>query len=118
MTMVILAWQMIWGFYQEYLYRGLLQTELVRRWGAVAGILVSNLLFTFGPLHAYHLWIGVNAPSHLFIFVAIFAIGLYFGVLFQSSKNLWIIGILHGLGDFFIDGLPVLTGASMRPGWL
>jgi hypothetical protein len=29
-----------------------LQTDLVRRWGTWTGILASNLLFTFGPLHA------------------------------------------------------------------
>jgi hypothetical protein len=89
---------------------------LVRRWGAVTGILDSNLLFTFGPLHAYHIWIGLNAPSHLLIFAAMFAIGPYSGELFHSSKNLWMIGLLHGLGDFFIDGLPVLNGASIRSG--
>lgn len=31
-TLVVFAGQMAWGFYQEYVYRGLLQTELVRRW--------------------------------------------------------------------------------------
>jgi membrane protease YdiL (CAAX protease family) len=107
-TIVVFAWQMIWGFYQEYVYRGLLQTELVRRWGTVAGILASNLLFTFGPLHAYHFWLAVNNPSHLSIFAGIFAIGLYFGILFQRSGNLWMIGLLHGLGDFFIDGLAMI----------
>jgi membrane protease YdiL (CAAX protease family) len=107
-AIVVFAWQMIWGFYQEYVYRGLLQTELVRRWGTVTGILVSNLLFTFGPLHAYHFWLAMNNPSHLSIFAGIFAIGLYFGMLFQRSGNLWMIGLLHGLGDFFIDGLATI----------
>src|SRR5260370_24447852 len=46
--------KMIWGSYQEFLYRGVLQTDLVRRWGTRTGILVSTLVFTFGPLHAYH----------------------------------------------------------------
>lgn len=109
MTLVVFAGQMIWGFYQEYVYRGLLQTELVRRWGAVAGILVSNLLFTFGPLHAYHFWIAMDNPAHLWMFAAIFAIGLYFAVLFHQSGNLWMVGVAHGLGDFFLDGLRHIT---------
>jgi membrane protease YdiL (CAAX protease family) len=117
-ALVVVAYQLIWGFYQEYVYRGLLQTELVRRWGAVRGILVSNLLFTFGPLHIYHLSIGRQHPAHLLIFLAIFLIGLYFGFLFHRSHNLWMIGLLHGLGDFFIDGLPLLLGASVRTGIL
>jgi membrane protease YdiL (CAAX protease family) len=102
--------QMIWGFYQEYVYRGLLQTELVRRWGAIPGILASNLIFTFGPLHAYHFANAFEQPSRLLIFPGIFAIGLYFGVLFHRSGNLWIIGAAHGVGDFFVDGL-----ARMKP---
>lgn len=97
--------QMVWGFYQEFLYRGILQTELVRRWGAPTGILVSNLIFTFGPLHAYHFLAAEKHPSHLWIFSAIFSIGLLFAVLFKRSGNLWIIGTMHGIGDWFIDGL-------------
>ena len=97
--------KMIWGFYQEFLYRGVLQTELVRRWGARMGILVSNVVFTFGPLHAYHFRVARVNPSHLWIFAAIFAIGLFFALIFRRSGNLWIVGIMHGLGDWFIDGL-------------
>jgi membrane protease YdiL (CAAX protease family) len=103
-AMVLVA-QIVWGFYQELLYRGLLQAELVRRWGAGAGVAASNLVFTFGPLHFYHFAQARAHPTHLWIFAAIFAIGLYFAVAFHRSGNLWIVGILHGLGDFFIDGL-------------
>ena len=101
--------QMIWGLYQEFLYRGLLQTELVRRWGTRTGILISNLVFTFGPLHAYHFWAAKGNPAHLWIFAAIFSMGLFFATLFQRSGNLWIIGIMHGLGDWFMDGLPKVS---------
>lgn len=97
--------EMIWGFYQEFLYRGVLQTELVRRWGTRTGILVSNLVFTFGPLHAYHFRAALRNPSHLWIFAAIFGIGLFFAILFKRSGNLWIVGVMHGLGDWFMDGL-------------
>jgi uncharacterized protein len=97
--------KMIWGFYQELLYRGVLQTELVRRWGPWTGVLASNLIFTFGPLHAYHFQIARKHPSHLWIFAGIFAIGLFFALIFRRSGNLWIVGIMHGLGDWFIDGL-------------
>jgi CAAX protease family protein len=101
---VLVVTYLIWGFYQEFIYRGVLQTELVRRWGGVTGILVSNVLYTFGPLHFYHF--SAQSPSaRLMIFVAIFVIGLFFGVLFRRSGNLWIIGIFHGIGDFYITGL-------------
>jgi membrane protease YdiL (CAAX protease family) len=107
-TVLVFAGQMLWGFYQEYVYRGLLQTELVRRWGAVTGIVASNLLFTFGPLHAYHFSNTFEHPSRLFIFATIFAIGLYFGAIFYRSGNLWIIAVTHGIGDFFLDGIATI----------
>ena len=43
--------QLLWGFYQEVVYRGILQTELMRRFGTLAGVLLANFAFTFGPLH-------------------------------------------------------------------
>src|SRR5713226_6722844 len=101
----IFVQQMIWGFYQELLYRGVLQTELVRRRGTAPGIWVSNLVVTFGPQHAYHFLAAQKNPSHLWIFAAIFSIGLLFAILLRRSGNLWIIGFMHGLGDWFIDGL-------------
>ncbi len=63
----------LWGFYQEFAYRGLLQTEIVRRTGPAIGILISNAVFTFGPLHFYHFRLAQGDPSHL-----------------------WIVGIMHG----------------------
>ncbi|MBI1872780.1 MAG: CPBP family intramembrane metalloprotease [Acidobacteria bacterium] len=91
----------LWGFYQEVVYRGILQTELVRRWGSPGGILVSNALYTFGPLHFYHF--SQTSPA-LPMFAAIFAIGLFFAVLFRRSGNLWMVAIFHGTGDVYIEG--------------
>ena len=90
---------LFYGFYQEVVYRGMLQLELVRRWGAFAGILVANVLYTFGPLHWNH-WSPLNAP----MFASIFAIGLFFGILFRRSGNLWIVAIIHGIGNAYIVG--------------
>jgi membrane protease YdiL (CAAX protease family) len=90
---------LFYGFYQELAYRGMIQTELVRRWGAFAGILVANLLYTFGPLH----W-NYFSPIKVAMFAAIFAIGLFFGILFRRSGNLWIVGIIHGIGNAYIVG--------------
>jgi len=91
----------LWGFYQEVIYRGILQTELVRRWGPVRGILVSNSLFTFGPLHFYHF---AHTSPALPTFAAIFATGLFFATLFWRSGNLWMVAVFHGIGNCYIDG--------------
>ena len=90
-----------WGFYQELVYRGILQTALVSRMGAIAGILVANVLFTFGPLHFYYFF---QKPVPVGMFAAIFAIGLFFAALFHRSGNLWIVATFHGIGTAFILG--------------
>jgi CAAX protease family protein len=93
---------LFFGFYQEVVYRGMVQSELVRRWGAFAGILIANVLYTFGPLH----WNYFSTRSSVAVpmFAAIFAIGLFFGVLFRRSGNLWIVAVIHGIGNAYIVG--------------
>jgi membrane protease YdiL (CAAX protease family) len=93
---------LFFGFYQEVVYRGILQSELVRRWGAFIGILVSNVLYTFGPLHWYYF--SSRASLAIPMFASIFAIGLFFGVLFRRSGNLWIVAVIHGIGNAYIVG--------------
>ena len=88
---------LLWGMVQEFIYRGFLQTELVRRLGGLSGILVANLAYTFGPLHFSYFGLGTNAGARWDMFAAIFGIGLFFGVLYRRSGNLWIPAVLHGM---------------------
>lgn len=90
----------LWGFHQEVVYRGLLQTELTRLWGPIAGILLANLAFTFGPLHFYHF----SGPSPWPMLAGIFAMGLFFGTMFHRSRNLWMVAVFHGIGTAWILG--------------
>jgi hypothetical protein len=66
---------------------------------------ISNLIFTFDSLYAYHFRSARIHPAHLRIFAAIFAIGLSLRFFLGAPAIFWIVGILHGLGDWFIDGL-------------
>ena len=54
---------LLWGVVQEFIYRGLLQTELVRRFGAIGGVLIANLVFTAGPLHLEYFHLGTDMRS-------------------------------------------------------
>lgn len=93
---------LFFGFYQEVVYRGILQSELVRRCGAVIGILAANVLYTFGPLHSYYF--ASRSSLAVPMFAAIFAIGLFFGIVFRRSGNLWIVAVIHGIGNAYIVG--------------
>ena len=91
---------LLYGFYQEIVYRGMIQNELIRRYGAVAGIVMANALYTFGPLHSYYF--AAPMSRALPMFAAVFAIGLVFGVLYRRSGNLWIVGVMHAVGNAYI----------------
>ena len=96
---IAVATEIIWGFYQELVYRGILQSELVRRFGVIAGVVVANIAFTFGPLHFYE-FSGSSSPETLAIFfAATFATGLIFGYIVYRTRNVVLVGILHGIGD-------------------
>ncbi len=86
---------LVWGIVQEFLYRGWLQTELTRRFGATAGLLAANAAFTFGPLHLNYL-VGLDGVRWGGL-VAVFGIGLFFGIVYSRSGNLWIPAVMHGL---------------------
>ena len=88
------------GFYQEVVYRGMLQTELVRRCGPVAGVLIANVLYTFSPGH-YDYFSSPRAVA-IPMFAAVFAMGLVFGMVYRRSGNLWIVAVMHALGNAYI----------------
>jgi membrane protease YdiL (CAAX protease family) len=88
---------LFFGFYQEVVYRGMLQSSLERWLGALLAVVVANVLFTFGPLHWYYV-----TSRNLPMLGAIFAIGLYFGVLYQRSRNLWLPAVFHAIGNAYM----------------
>jgi membrane protease YdiL (CAAX protease family) len=86
---------LLWGAVQELVYRGWLQTELARRCGTIGGLVAANVVFTFGPLHLDYFtgpagvrWAGL---------AAVFGIGLFFGIVYCRSGNVWIPAVMHGL---------------------
>jgi len=88
---------LFFGFYQELVYRGMVQLELVRRWGVPMGILGANVLYTFGPLHFGYFASRASLAGPMFL--SIFLIGLFFGVLYRRSGNLWIVACFHAIGN-------------------
>jgi membrane protease YdiL (CAAX protease family) len=80
----------------------MVQLELVRRWGPLMGILVANVLYTFGPLHTYYFSSRASLAGPMF--ASIFLVGLFFGMVFRRSGNLWIVAIFHAIGNSYIAG--------------
>ena len=75
--------------------RGWLQSELTRRFGALAGLLIANAAITFGPLH-FDYYVGMDVVYWGGL-AAVFGVGLFFGLFYRRSGNLWIPAVLHGI---------------------
>jgi uncharacterized protein len=85
---------------EELLYRVLLQPQLIKRSGAVAGILITSVIF--GAMHAGY----TNIYEILFTFGA----SIVFGVAFYKTKNLPFVVTMHAVDDILLFGvLPFLT---------
>ena len=85
---------------EELLYRVLLQPKLIERSGAVAGILITSVIF--GAMHAGY----TNIYEILFTFGA----SIVFGVAFYKTKNLPFVVTMHAVDDILLFGvLPFLT---------
>jgi membrane protease YdiL (CAAX protease family) len=91
---------LFFGFYQEVVYRGMLQSGLERRLGAVLAVVVANVLFTFGPLHWNYVVSG--SATAIPMLALIFSVGLFFGALYQRSRNLWLPAIFHAIGNAYM----------------
>lgn len=78
------------GFSEELLFRGVIQPWIESAWGAVAGLLISNLLF--GMVHAI---------TPLYAFLAAL-VGVYLGLAldYGAERNLLTPIVIHGLYDF------------------
>ncbi len=84
---------------EELLFRVLLQPQLIERSGAVAGILITSVLF--GTWHAGY----ANVYELLFTAGA----GVVFGVAFYKTKNLPFVITMHAVDDILLFGvLPFL----------
>lgn len=71
---------------EETMYRGVIQTYLVKRWGAVVGILLTS--FWFALIHI-----------DVALFVPLFVIGVGLGVIRHQFQSLWGAILLHSLNN-------------------
>jgi membrane protease YdiL (CAAX protease family) len=90
---------------EELLFRVLLQPQLIERSGAVAGILITSVIF--GALHGGY----GNVYELLFTTGA----GVVFGVAFYKTKNLPFVITIHAVDDILLYGVfPFLSLALLH----
>ena len=82
-------------FFEEFLFRGFLQTRLEKQFGALVAIIVSGLLFAI-----YHL--GYSGFRTIGDILLLFAVGIGFAVSFKLAKNNLIVSYFVNLPNAFI----------------
>jgi len=80
---------------EELLFRVLLQPQLVERTGAIAGILITSVIF--GAMHAGY----ANGYELLFATGA----GIVLGIAFHETKNLALVVTIHAINNIVLFGM-------------
>jgi membrane protease YdiL (CAAX protease family) len=80
------------GFYQEFIFRGFLQTFFSKRLGGVRGFILTAFLFAVWHLNP----LG---------FIRTFMFGLFCGYLVYLTGNLWLVILMHSLVNSLILSL-------------
>lgn len=98
-------------FFEEFLFRGFMQTRLEKCFGTIPAIIVSGLLFSF-----YHLsYPGFRTASDLLL---LFAVGVGFASAFKLSGNNLLVSFFVNLPNAFVTyalkywQFPKMTAAS------
>lgn len=82
-------------FFEEFLFRGFLQTRLEKQFGAIVAIIVSGLLFAL-----YHF--GYSGFRNVNDILLLFAVGIGFATAFKLAKNNLIVSYFVNLPNAFI----------------
>lgn len=80
------------GLAEEILFRGIIQKNAENVFGALFGLLYTSLLFT--ALH-----IGWN---NFYDLIFVFAVALFYGVVFQKTKSIFGVTLSHGISNTFL----------------
>ena len=91
------------GLTEEFLCRGWLLNEFLERFGDTKkgvwySIVASGLVF--GLLHLFNIFTGQDGFGTLMQSILAIGSGIFFGVIYYKTKNIWSVAILHGIWDF------------------
>ncbi len=104
------------GFFEELCFRAILNDALVyrfrdRRWVFVLSAVASSLIF--GAMHV--IGSSVTSPEGfaqaLLKTLSTGIAGFAFLILYWKTRNIWAVGLAHGLFDF-LSALPLVAGST------
>jgi len=91
------------AFLEEFLFRGVIQSKLERALGQNIAVFYQGILFMLVhlPRHIFEL---IEEGNHLWFFLKLglqLFNGIYFGLIYMKTRNIWIPTICHYLNNWF-----------------
>lgn len=105
-----LAAALLVGIAEETMFRRILYVGLLRSFqgqGTEKPLLISAVLFSL--LHAVNFLAGSAVQQVLVQLVATFAAGLFYALMYEYTRNIYLLILLHGLWDYIL-----ISGAAER----
>lgn len=97
---VFVLTSIIVGIREEFLYRGVVQNIIVKKTGIIPALLISNIFFVL--MH-----FGFQSLSALNA-INMFLAGMFLGIIYEKTDNLFICIALHALYDMIYVFTPIL----------
>jgi len=108
------------GVAEELLFRGYLQNKLVAQFGGResplarwSGVLAAAVAFALMHLPAIFIFGDGDLGGAIGLLVLLVLSGVTFGVVYELTRNLWLVAVLHGIGDFW----PLVVDPTAVGGW-
>jgi len=112
------------GVCEEFLCRGWLLNEFLERFGDTKkgvwySIVISGIIF--GLMHIGNIFtIGQSVPTTVTQVISAAGTGIFFGLIYYKTKNIWSVIVLHGLWDFSLflaDVAPITESIEIISGF-
>lgn len=102
-TLSLLLYATLVGFAEEFLCRGLILDEMLKRNSdnrrqVIISIILSGLLF--GLMHLTNFFSDQGIIETISQIIQATCVGFLFGAIYYRSKNIWLVVFLHALWDF------------------
>lgn len=120
---VFLVMFLIAGLFEEFVFRGYLQTKLIAMFGdtrivgVVAGVILASVLFSLAHLPRVLVGSvpnGLGATNYLLLLVGT---GIAYGILYELTQNLWIPVLVHTAGNMPGTAGILFVSTAGWPAW-
>ena len=103
---VFAATSIVVGIHEEFLFRGIMQNLVARRFGMLSSIGITSAVMT--------VWHVGAIPLNIFNYSQVLIVSCVLGLIYARTQSIWVVVILHALYDALWPLTPVLAEPLSR----